>query len=167
MLKGSVLINKQFLEDLHVQYIKDTKFLEEHGWKKKISNDSTNVWISPKGEEHKHHYGLVVRENERLAIEVARHDVVMESFEQFAVQIFYEDHDEPHDFLFPCIKDGKIYHYLEAEVSAIYNKEFKYKMNSWVKLLKLLETLDIKPKQGDIIKVNDLNDASCKFELRK
>lgn len=157
---------EKFLDGLRVQYDKDTKFLEEHGWKKK--SDEGIVWISPKGEEYRHHCGLVCHENERLAINVARHDIVMESFEQFSVEIFFEDDDKPHDFYFPCIKDGKIYHYLEAETIAIYKKEFKWETESWIALLKLLETLDPKPKHDDLIKVNDLNDgASWKFELRK
>lgn len=151
---------KVFMKECDNAHEQDTLFLIEHGWKKKNDDKSCNLWISPKGEEYGHHLGFFMKKDERLAIDVAKHDIVLESFEQFQVQLFDEDNEEPSDFIFPCIKDGKIYHYLEAIWIAVYNVE-NYKLIEWPycdkdSLLEILQGLQI--NHGDLVKIKILED---------
>lgn len=150
----------EFMKECDEAYEQDMLFLLEHGWKKKNDDNSCNLWISPKGEEYGHHLGFFMKEGERLAIDVAKHDIVLESFTQFQIQLFEEDDDEPSNFIFPCIKDGKIYHYLEAMAIAVYNEK-DYKLERWPycdkdSILEILQGLQI--NHGDLVKIRILED---------
>jgi hypothetical protein len=150
----------EFKKECDDVYRQDTLFLLEHGWKKKNNDNSCNLWISPKGEEHRHHLGFFMREGERLAIDVAKHNIVLKSFKQFQVQLFEEDDEEPSNFIFPCLKDGKIYHYLEALWIAVYNIK-NYKLIEWPycdkdEILEILQKLQI--NHGDLVKIRILED---------
>jgi len=156
---------EEFIKECNDGYEKDILFLIKHGWKKKNNDDDCILWISPKGEEYGHHHGFFMSKDERLAIDVAKHDVVLESFGQFQIQLFEEDDEEPSDFIFPCIKDGKIYHYIEALSIAVYNVQ-DYELKEWPhwprdNVLDVIKNIQI--KHGDLIKIKILENS--KFQL--
>lgn len=160
-----------------IQYEEDTKFLLDHGWKKKNDDPQCILYVSPKGETYGHHYGLFMENGERLAIKVAKNDIVLRSFVQFQVQVFNDEEepknlrgtDEPIDFFFPCIKDCKLYWYDEAVSLAVYGLNITFEWDRWLKLKKELEKLDLtKIQQSDIIKVEESwsESSGSMFKLR-
>lgn len=153
-LKGML---KDALKDLKNQ----AKFLKLWGWTKK--EGSHTIWISPKGEEYSHDIGLF-GEHTR-AFPKAQNDIVRTSFVQFQIQVFadksVEGHcipsysEEPIDWFFPCVKDGKLYWYDDAVCIACYNVEASYDLDRWLALKKVIENnfnLD-KIQMDDIIEV--------------
>ena len=166
----------KFLKDCDDQYHNDEKFLLEHGC---IKDDK--FWISPKGKRCRHHLGFFQDEfdiENGLAIDVCKHEIVLDQFAQFEVQFFNDEDEpknlrgseEPFDCFFPCIKDGKIYHYIEAVNIAVYGIEQEYDLDRWIALKKLLETLDLRNiKSKEIIEVLEFYNFHTKeyrFELR-
>jgi hypothetical protein len=154
----------QFFKNCNDQYEEDTQFLINHGWKKL----EDNLWISPKGTKCKHHLGFFLDEDDvenGIAIDVAKHEIVLDQFDQFKVEIYYEGDEQPHDLVFPCIKDGKLYSYGHAVDIAVYNIN---DTEVWERDMAIFECLnDLEIHSGDIIKINQLFTDDYKFELRK
>ena len=159
-----------FLKESLRELIKERRFLREHGWKKKNKDKNCTLWISPKGEEYHHDMGFFG--DHTRAFNKAKHDIVLDSgFIQFQVQVFNdEDHpknlrgtEEPIDFFFPCIKDGKIYWYDNAVSLAVYGIESNIYTDRFSKVKELLETLDLtKIKHKDIIRVYEYYNKKSK-----
>lgn len=152
---------EKFLQECEEYHKENTQFLLDHGWVKKNDSKKCNIWISPKGEECGHHLGFFGTDT--LAINKAKNDIVLDSgFIQFQVQCFNDEDEpknargteEPIDWFFPCIKDGKLYWYDDAVSIAVYGVETEYDLDRWLALKKILETLDLANiKHSDIIKV--------------
>jgi hypothetical protein len=150
-----------FFRECDEEYERQTKELIGWDWKKKNNNAACNLWISPKGKEFKHHLGFFGENTS--AYNQAKHDIVLDNgFIQFRVEIYWKDEERalkrfemnlgPTDLFFPCIKDGKLYHYSEAVSLAVYNEEFIYELDKWLAIKKILETLDLtKISSDDII----------------
>lgn len=47
---------KSLIDDYSSQYEEDTQFLLDHGWTKKSDDPNCKLYVSPKGEEHGHHW---------------------------------------------------------------------------------------------------------------
>lgn len=146
-----------FLEELETTLKEEEKFLIDHGW----THKEGVIWVSPKGQEFSHDAELFGTHTR--AIDKAKHDIVLDAgFIQFQVQIFNDEDEpknargseEPYDWFFPCVKDGKIYFYLEAVDLACYNIKSEYNLDRWIALKTTLETLNVSEiSSGDIIKV--------------
>jgi len=167
---------EKFLDECEQVYKEDEQFLLDHGWVR-----DNAVWVSPKGKRCRHHLGFFNDDfdlENGLAIDVCKQEIVLDQFNQFEVQFFNDDDEpknfkgseEPYDWLFPCIKDGKIYHYIEAVNIAVYGIDKEYDLDRWIALKKLLETLDvnnIKSKQViEVIEFYDFDTKEYRFELR-
>ncbi len=164
----------KFLEKCFEDLKEQEQFLLKHGWVKKAGDYTT--WISPKGEEYSHDMGLFGTHTR--AFPKAKHDIVLSSgFIQFEVQIFNDEDEpknkkgteEPYDWFFPCIKDGKLYFYEEAVSIACYGVESIYDLDRWLALKKLLEKDLTNIQHGDIIKVVEFYNFDTKeyrFEHR-
>lgn len=162
---------KEFLKDCEDAHKQDTKFLLERGWVQ-----DGDIWISPKGRRCRNHLGFFNDEfdlEQGLAIDVAKHEIVLEQFEQFKVELYDEDDEEPNDWFFPCIKDGKLYSYIEAVEIAVYDVHHRVSWERYDVLIDYLSKFDINQyKHGSVIKLNefkwfdDNGDLRYRFELR-
>jgi len=130
---------KDAIKDLKHQ----EKFLKLWGWTKKEGTHTT--WISPKGEEYSHDIGWFG--DHARAFPKAQNDIVRVSFIQFQIQVFNDEDrpknkrgsEEPIDFFFPCIKDGKLYWYDDAVSIACYGVETCLDWDRWLAVKKLIE----------------------------
>lgn len=156
-----------FIERCHETHDENTQFLIAHGWKQ-----DGEFWISPKGTKCRNHLGFFCDEfdvKSGLAIDIAKHEIVLEQFSQFKVELYDEDDDEPHDFFFPCIKDGKLYSYLDAVNIAVYND---YSHIEYEKYDLLIDYLSQSNVEGPVVKINefiwfnDNGDLEYRFEHR-
>ena len=94
------------------------------------------------------------------------------------IQVFNDDDipknkrgsDDPFDWFFPCIKDGKIYWYDSAVSLAVYGIETTYEHDRWLAVKKLFENeFDLSAiKHGEVIQVVEFYDFDTKtYEFKK
>lgn len=153
----------QFLKECLRGLVQDRALLRKLGWKKKNKDKACVLWVSPKGEEYRHDMGFFGAHTQ--AIHKAKHDVVLESFIQFQIQVFNDDEqpknkrgsEDPIDWFFPCIKNGKLYWYNDAVSEAVFDETTEFKSDRWLKVKALIEkefNLD-KILQSDIIEITE------------
>lgn len=148
---------KRFVQQLKQKLKDDEKILISEGWRKKEGV----TWVSPKGEEYSHDAGLFG--DHRRAIEVCINDKVLETFVQFEIRVWNDEEnpknrrgtDEPYDWFFPCIRDGKLYWYDEAVDLAFGRPLVEHDNIRWDNLKKLIEDNFnlVEIKQGQVIEV--------------
>jgi hypothetical protein len=165
----------EFLKESLRELVKQRALLRKLGWKKKNKDKDCVLWVSPKGEEYRHDMGFFGGHTQ--AIYKAKHDIVLESFIQFQIQVFNDEDrpknkrgtEKPIDWFFPCIKENKLYWYDEAVYEAVYNQSIHYQNDRWLKVKSLIEsefTLSL-IRHGDIIEIVEFyNDYTGDWEFK-
>lgn len=162
----------EFLKECLRGLVQDRALLRKLGWKKKNKDKGCVLWVSPKGEEYRCDMGFVGTHTQ--AIDKAKHDVVLESFIQFQIQVFNDEDrpknrrgtEKPIDWFFPCIKENKLYWYDDAVSEVVYGVTTEFDTDRWLKVKELIEsefTLSLIP-QGYIIEI--VEDDNGQFRIR-
>lgn len=159
----------EFLKECLRRLVQDRAFLRKHGWKKKNKDKGCVLWVNPKGEEYRHDMGFVGTHTQ--AIDKAKHDIVINAgFIQFQIQVFADESveghcipsysEEPIDWFFPCIKNGRLYWYGDAVSITCYGVETTFDTDRWLKVKSLIEAdfaID-RICHGDIIEIVEFYD---------